>query len=110
LVSHNPLFVVIKRLKLENIDNVPQDKDVIELKKLNVCTNVQVTNVKQYFLNFLQSNFITSVSNNALRFLSKLYSIDSMSRHHVQLIVENQIELLRDGYLDILESKVLQAK
>lgn len=31
-----------------------------------------------------------------------------MSRHHVQFIVESQIEMLRGGsYLDILESKVL---
>ena len=97
LVSHNPSFIATKHSKLENVDNVSQNIDVIELNNHNVCTDVQVINTKQNSLNFTQSDFITSITNNALGFLSKLYSIDNMPRHHVQFILENQIEMLRNS-------------
>lgn len=114
LNSHNP-STVIKHHRLENVDNIPQKdvishKDVIELNinNINVCTDVQVTNTKQHSLNFTHSDFITSITNNALTFLGKLYSVDSISRQNVQFIVENQIEMLHSGgYLDILENKVI---
>lgn len=114
LVSHNPLFVTTKDLRLENVDNISEDENVIELQNFTVCTDIQVNNKqqdkmsKQHSLIFTQTDFITSVTNNALEFLNKLYGIDTMSRHHVQFIVENQMEMLHDGgYLDILESKNL---
>lgn len=72
LDPHNPLTVTIKHHRLENVDNISQDKNVIELKDLNVCTKVKVINTKQHSLNFTQSDFITSITNNALAFLSKL--------------------------------------
>lgn len=107
LDSHNSSSVTIKHHKLENVNNIPQNNDMIELRNLNVCTDVQVTNTKQQS-DFTQSDFITSITNNTLAFLGKLYSIDNMSRYHVQFIVENQIEMLHNGgYLDILENKIL---
>lgn len=65
LVSHNSSFIPTKHLRLENIDNISQNEEVIQLNN-SECT-VQVTN-KQHFLNFTQSDFITWLQTMLLRF------------------------------------------
>ncbi|KAJ1530162.1 hypothetical protein ONE63_005093 [Megalurothrips usitatus] len=52
-------------------------------------------------------DYETSLTNAVLGFLGKLYSIDTLSRCHVQLIVEYVMELLNGTHFEILKSKSL---
>jgi len=58
---------------------------------------------------FEVADFERAATESALTLVSKLYSIDTLSRSHVQLVVDSVREQLSGGFLEILEKKVIDA-
>ncbi|KAK3910063.1 Zinc finger protein 687 [Frankliniella fusca] len=53
--------------------------------------------------------FFQAVNNNVLKILGELYRKDSLTRSHIQDVLECMIEIACGSYLDILEDCVIQA-